>query len=221
MSRIALDIRHKETVPLLLESAIRCFAEKGFDGTSIREIAEHAGKQASLISYHFGNKEGLYLRCFQYIFSHHPRPPLDPLCDDLDAIRKDRHLAALALRSAIHGLVQDLFVDDGDPLRESFTRLFMEEMRSPRPFLYELYLDRISGTVRLLRTCIASLQPHLPDTEVSFLGQGIFGQCLIHRLAAGMNALVWQPLPPPRSPLVSADRIADYALKALSYKERS
>lgn len=217
MVTIASTPLKKETVQILLESAFLCFAEKGFDSTSIRKIAEHAGKQASLIGYHFGSKKGLYLRCFQYIFSQNPGPPLDPLYTDLDAIRKDRHLAARALRSAIRGMMQEMFVDDGDPLSESFSRLFMMEMRSPRPFLHELYLSRVSGTVRLPRTCIASLQPHLSDTEVSFLGQGICGQCLIHRLAAGMNAITWQPLPPSGSTLASADRIADYALKALSY----
>ncbi|MBL0313619.1 MAG: CerR family C-terminal domain-containing protein [Holophagaceae bacterium] len=211
---------HKETARVLLESAILCFAEKGFDGTSIREIADMAGKQVSLIGYHFGNKEGLYLSCFQHMFTRFPRTPLRPVRGGLDAIRKDRHLAAQVLRSAIQGIVQDMFADDGDPLKESFIRLFMMEMRSPRPVLHELYLERISDTVQLLRTCIASLQPNLPNTEVSFLGQSILGQCLIHRLAAGMNALVWQPLPPFASPQATADRIADFVLQGLGYRGR-
>lgn len=207
----------KETVQVLLESAIHCFARKGFDGTSIREIAAQAGKPISLIGYHFGDKEGLYLKCFQYFFESIPQTPLDPIHSDLESIRKDPHSAAQALRAVIRAMVQDLFADDGDPLKEAIIVLFMQEMRSPRPSLHALYTNRISERVRVARACIASLQPHLPDTEVSFIGQGIFGQCMIQRLAAGMNALIWQPLPSPEPSTVLADRIADFALRGLGY----
>lgn len=211
-------INPKETVQILLESAIRCFARKGFDGTSIREIAAQAGKPVSLIGYHFGDKEGLYLKCFQYVFEIIPHTPLAPIHSDLESIRKDPHLAAQALRAVIRAMVQDLFADDGDPLKEAFIGLFVQEMRSPRPSLHALYTNRSSERVRVAKGCIASLQPHLPDTEVSFIGQGIFGQCLIQRLAAGMNAWIWQPLPSAEPPDVLADRIVDFALKGLGYK---
>jgi len=208
----------KETVQVLLESAIQCFAGKGFDGTSIREIAAQAGKPVSLIGYHFGDKEGLYLKCFQYFFEMNPQTPLDPIHSDLESISRDPHAAAEALRAVIRAMVRELFADDGDPTKEAFIGLFMHEMRSPRPSLHALYTDRISERVRVARGCIASLQPHLPDTEVSFIGQGIFGQCLIQRLAAGMNALIWQPLPSPEAPDVLADRIVDFALRGLGYE---
>lgn len=208
----------KETVQILLESAIRCFAKKGFDGTSIREIATQAGKPVSLIGYHFRDKEGLYLKCFQYFFEIIPHTRLDPIHSDMESIRKDPHVAAQALRAVIRAMMQDLFADDGDPLKEAFIGLFMQEMRSPRPLLHALYTDRISERVLVARECIASLQPHLPETEVSFIGQGLFGQCLIQRLAAGMNALIWQPLPLNEAPEVVADRIVSFALKGLGYE---
>lgn len=43
-----------------LDAAQRLFAEKGFAGTSMREIASASGVSQPLIHYHFGNKEGLY-----------------------------------------------------------------------------------------------------------------------------------------------------------------
>ncbi len=43
-----------------LDAAQRLFAEKGFAGVSMREIASVSGISQSLIYYHFGNKEGLY-----------------------------------------------------------------------------------------------------------------------------------------------------------------
>ncbi|MDR0284433.1 MAG: TetR/AcrR family transcriptional regulator [Propionibacteriaceae bacterium] len=44
----------------LIDVARRCFADKGFDGTSIEEIAARAGVSKPIIYEHFGGKEGLY-----------------------------------------------------------------------------------------------------------------------------------------------------------------
>lgn len=45
---------------ILIEVATKLFAEKGFDSTSTREIAQNAQLNISLISYYFEGKEGLY-----------------------------------------------------------------------------------------------------------------------------------------------------------------
>lgn len=44
----------------ILQASIRLFAEKGVESTSIRDIAELAGVNPSLVSYHFGSKKGLF-----------------------------------------------------------------------------------------------------------------------------------------------------------------
>jgi len=41
----------------ILQVAERLFAEKGFDGTSIRNIAKEAGINIAMVSYYFGSKE--------------------------------------------------------------------------------------------------------------------------------------------------------------------
>ncbi|HJV46310.1 MAG TPA: forespore capture DNA-binding protein RefZ [Bacillota bacterium] len=43
----------------ILEASIHLFSVRGFGSTSIREIAEAAGVNSALISYHFKNKQGL------------------------------------------------------------------------------------------------------------------------------------------------------------------
>jgi len=49
-----------------MEAAEGLFAEKGFDGTSVRDIAEEAGVNLAMISYYFGSKEKLMESLFQY-----------------------------------------------------------------------------------------------------------------------------------------------------------
>lgn len=49
----------------LLEVAAKLFAEKGLEGTSVRDIAKVAGLNLSLVSYYFGGKDGLYREIIQ------------------------------------------------------------------------------------------------------------------------------------------------------------
>ena len=43
----------------ILEVAETLFAEKGFDGTSIRDISKEANINVAMVSYYFGSKEKL------------------------------------------------------------------------------------------------------------------------------------------------------------------
>ena len=53
--------RNKEaTQAQILAAALPIFAEKGFRGSSVSEIAQGAGVTKSLIHHHFGSKEGLW-----------------------------------------------------------------------------------------------------------------------------------------------------------------
>jgi TetR/AcrR family transcriptional regulator len=45
---------------LLMEAARDEFAQKGFAGARVQDIADRAGVNKQLIAYHFGGKEGLY-----------------------------------------------------------------------------------------------------------------------------------------------------------------
>lgn len=50
----------------ILFAAEELFAEKGFNGTSTREIAKEAQVNVSMISYYFGSKEKLFERIFEF-----------------------------------------------------------------------------------------------------------------------------------------------------------
>jgi AcrR family transcriptional regulator len=49
----------------IIETAECLFAKKGFDGASVRDIAEEAGINVAMISYYFGSKEKLMEAIFE------------------------------------------------------------------------------------------------------------------------------------------------------------
>ncbi|MEO6229592.1 MAG: TetR family transcriptional regulator [Ferruginibacter sp.] len=49
----------------IIETAERLFASDGFDGTSVRDIADAAGVNVAMISYYFGSKEKLMEALFE------------------------------------------------------------------------------------------------------------------------------------------------------------
>ncbi len=49
----------------LLREAKRVFAAKGFKGATVKDLATAAGVNISLVSYHFGGKDGLYRTCLE------------------------------------------------------------------------------------------------------------------------------------------------------------
>ena len=72
----------------LIESAIRLFAERGYDAVSTRDIADLAAANIGSIAYHFGGKPGLRLACAEHVIANisatvgpaflRPLPPLTP-----------------------------------------------------------------------------------------------------------------------------------------------
>ena len=55
----------KNTRDTLINEAQKLFLEKGYDGTSVREIAGKAGVNVSAISYYFSGKQGLFRACIE------------------------------------------------------------------------------------------------------------------------------------------------------------
>ena len=62
-----LDSRTAETRQRLIDESLRLFAEHGFKGVSVRDIAAAAQANVAAVSYHFGSKQGLYRTIFETV----------------------------------------------------------------------------------------------------------------------------------------------------------
>ncbi|UCD89581.1 MAG: TetR/AcrR family transcriptional regulator [Desulfobacterales bacterium] len=58
----ARENRKKETVRRIIDTAARIFAESGYEGARVDQIADRAGVNKAMIYYHIGNKKALYTR---------------------------------------------------------------------------------------------------------------------------------------------------------------
>ena len=100
----------------LLRAGEELFAERGFDGVPIEDLADRAGVNKALISYHFGGKRGLYAAILRSTFAS--------MAERLRAIEA----AAPGAREALHAFLEAF----QQVTRESpgFPTLFLREVLS-------------------------------------------------------------------------------------------
>lgn len=68
MSRPAKHIEQETVRQELLSSGRRLFAAKGYDGMTLKDLAQATGHNAALVNYYFKSKEGLFRECVMPLF---------------------------------------------------------------------------------------------------------------------------------------------------------
>ncbi|HEU4789137.1 MAG TPA: TetR family transcriptional regulator [Flavobacterium sp.] len=125
----------------ILQVAERLFAEKGFDGTSIRDIAKEASINIAMVSYYFGSKEQL----LESIILHRAtgiKLQLDNLMlEDLNPLEK------------IHKLIE-LYIDKINSNRCIYKIMHFEFSSSQRVINLQAFTDLKKGNLKSLETII-------------------------------------------------------------------
>ncbi|MGQ0280363.1 TetR/AcrR family transcriptional regulator [Sphingopyxis sp. Q841] len=133
--------RAVETRERIIRAAGSEFAAKGFDGAATRSIAAAAGVQHTLVTYHFGGKEGLWQETLRY-YSHERFERLQARLEGLRGVG-----AAIKLY-----LYLEDFVHYSADCPE-FAWIMGHVASTPNPqldWLYETQLDRGFSTVETM-----------------------------------------------------------------------
>ncbi|MCM2317153.1 MAG: TetR family transcriptional regulator [Thermoanaerobaculia bacterium] len=91
----------------LVLAATDLFAEHGFDGVSVDQIAARSGVNKALINYHFGGKAGLYAEILHLVFGS--------MSDGLRAIRESNAPPDARLREVIREIGRMVVAHPGLP----------------------------------------------------------------------------------------------------------
>jgi AcrR family transcriptional regulator len=156
--RTAKGAGAQSTRDLILDAAERRFAERGFAGVSVREIASDAGlkNQASLY-HHFRNKKALY----EAVLTRGITPIVDMVAagalkgDPSNDLALDRVVDYLAEHPHLPRLIQRAGLDDNKHLRNSVTKLLQP--------LYTHGLRVLAGTGE-----------HWDESEMPHLAAGLY-----------------------------------------------
>jgi AcrR family transcriptional regulator len=174
----------QDTRRRLLEAALIVFAEKGFEGAGIRDIAERAKANSAMVQYHFKGKEGLYQEALHFAFEQGPvwihllLPPPEP--GEPDARRK----ALERFKSYVSSFLKE-FMEchcTGKYLPVEVDRaahiLWNREMQYPRPILEGFIVQSIQPFSDYLNACLQILRPDLDPESLFRMGMSIHGQLL-------------------------------------------
>lgn len=112
----------------IIQVAETLFAEKGFDGTSIRAIAKLAQINVAMVSYYFGSKERLLEALLIYRTSDLKRQLENLLQEDLQPLEKINKLIELYISkiSSNKGIYRILHFEFSSKKREQNLEVFTE-----------------------------------------------------------------------------------------------
>lgn len=155
-----------DTKQKILETALRMFADQGFEGASIRSISNDAKVNIAAVSYHFGNKENLYFEVVRYSYTE-----MDRKIQILVADRK-----SLSFEDVVVGIF-DLFESQGSMLVNTFRMLLSGKDTFER--LCQSGFDGPPGAMAL-GAAIAAQVPHLKEDDLFWAVRTLFS-LIIHQ----------------------------------------
>jgi TetR/AcrR family transcriptional regulator len=134
----------------LLQGALEAFAEKGYDGMSVRELSRRLGISHALLTARFGSKEGLWFAAMDHalsaVESSWRRLADDPELDDLEALRQA--VVHQVMFSAAHPEVQRIMTHEG-AIDSPRVRYVVARFVDPLRPLVERRIDRLVAAGRL------------------------------------------------------------------------
>jgi AcrR family transcriptional regulator len=171
----------EQTRDRILRTAELLFAEKGFNGASVRELAASARVNIALIGYHFRSKEGL----LSEVYRRHCEPMIEERLRGLNAALSLRGRARVAaiIDAFIRPALQQIEVEEGTTFIRLRAVLSGENSELLEKLVSENFDQSSSAFIDALCECL----PHLSRTDVCWRFHFMLGA--VYYTAAGPHRI--------------------------------
>jgi AcrR family transcriptional regulator len=158
----------------IVEAAGRMFAERGFEGTTVRDICQRAEANIAAVNYYFGDKQRLYVEAVIRAHRWRMERATLPVWDEhTPAEEKLADFISTFLRRIRTG-----------PENTWHTRLIMREMMNPHEACAELVQSSIRPQFEILQRILRELLPAETSKEaLQLIAFSVVGQCLFYHFA--------------------------------------
>lgn len=158
----------------ILTAAEKLFAEKGFSGTTVREITKEAHCSTVAVNYYFHGKEGLYIEVFNRRMKLLTKQRIGRLEQYLSAQKSKMNLESL-IRSFAEVFWEPLIKDRPS---QNFMKLLIHETYDPH-LPKGLFLNKIIHPLRnIMRQTLLLVCPGLNPMEADLCLHSIAAQLL-------------------------------------------
>lgn len=156
----------------LLEAAGQIFAEKGFEGATVREICQKAHVNIAAVNYYFRDKERLYIEAVKQACREDAENV--PLPEWQSGVPPE-----VRLRDFIRTVANRLLANNRPRWH---TQLVLKEMTQPTAACTEWVQEQIRPLCEILGGILRELLPNVPDNKLRLIGFSIIAQCVYHRV---------------------------------------
>jgi AcrR family transcriptional regulator len=162
------DTRREETRDRIIDAAGAVFAERGFRGTTIRQITARAGVNLAAVNYYFRDKNELYVQVLKEAKRHVPLLAMPEPAGNPEA----------QLRVLVDRFVRSLL----DPRRPFWHgRVLMSEMSNPTPALGLLIREVTAPFYHKMQSLIGEIVGGTGSpVELDLLTLSVMGQCIFY-----------------------------------------
>jgi AcrR family transcriptional regulator len=194
----------------IVKAAVRLFAEKGYQGASVRDIVAKARVNQAAINYHFKGKDGLYFELLKTAFEKlTEQAGFDP--EKLKSLSREE-----ALRSFVHQQLRPLLFRDELSL---YIRMFAWESAHPSKVFLKFMATNAMPYLTAAGDIVQRFLPPGTDKRVALCGAiWLMGQC--STFVRNRDLFAQEPFKiTPDSPFVDelADLISRLALGGLRH----
>jgi AcrR family transcriptional regulator len=188
------DLTQEKTKEKLLCAAIKVFAEKGYDGATVRDICFQVGANVAAVNYYFGSKENLYKYILEMLFKkgqefrrerlatqREGQSSEERLRDYIERItrwtfgvsKQETHSCAELLSNQDSFRANELLIDLRKILLREMTRATTPELDKK---VYQLLSDDTDEIRSIIRDLIGHEAPEdvVRDCDCSIIGQILY-----------------------------------------------